>query len=160
MYTGALENHPELVDQMAWIAPLLGNPGEVLARVRSPWELSKALNMAGFLFPEMCTTSASLPIDKPEVLVAKINELTAAAHQALLDGTVGARSASGPRLTPLDTLIRQKAKVEVAAKLASIGAKFPKKDETITFGGETFTKKASTTAADDSSSARRAISRG
>ncbi len=63
MYTGALENHPELVDQMAWIAPLLGNPGEVLARVRSPWELSKALNMAGLLFPEMCTTSASLPID-------------------------------------------------------------------------------------------------
>ena len=27
MYTGALENYPELVDQMAWIAPLLGQPG-------------------------------------------------------------------------------------------------------------------------------------
>ena len=40
MYTGALENHPELVDQMAWIAPLLGNSGDVLARVRSPWELA------------------------------------------------------------------------------------------------------------------------
>src|SRR5687768_8535892 len=33
MYTGALENHPELVDQMAWVAPLWGNPGEVLTRV-------------------------------------------------------------------------------------------------------------------------------
>ena len=43
MYTGALENHPELVDQMAWIAPLWGNPGDVLARVRSPWELSEVL---------------------------------------------------------------------------------------------------------------------
>ena len=47
MYTGALENHPELVDQLAWIAPLWGNPGDVLARVRSPWELAKALSDAG-----------------------------------------------------------------------------------------------------------------
>lgn len=72
-------------------------------------------------------------------LVAKVAELTATAYQALLDGTVGARSASGPRLTPIDTIVRQKAKVEVSAKLASIGAKFPKKDETITFGDGTRT---------------------
>ncbi|HVT30304.1 MAG TPA: ATP-grasp domain-containing protein [Lacipirellulaceae bacterium] len=52
MYTGALENHPELVDQMAWIATLLGNPGDVLARVRSPWALAHALRNAGLLFPE------------------------------------------------------------------------------------------------------------
>ncbi len=52
MYTGALENHPELIDQMAWIAPLWGNPGDVLARVRSPWELACALRSAGLLFPE------------------------------------------------------------------------------------------------------------
>ncbi len=39
MYTGALENHPELVDQMAWIAPLWGNPGDVLTRAarRGSW---------------------------------------------------------------------------------------------------------------------------
>jgi hypothetical protein len=74
-----------------------------------------------------------------EALVAKVNELTATAYAALLDGTVGARSAGGPRLTPIDTLVRQKAKVEVSAKLASIGAKFPKKDETITFGDGTRT---------------------
>src|SRR6187401_3236819 len=49
MYTGALENHPELIDQMAWIAPLLGNPGDVLARVRSPWELADVLGRAGLL---------------------------------------------------------------------------------------------------------------
>jgi predicted ATP-grasp superfamily ATP-dependent carboligase len=52
MYTGALENYPELVDQMAWIAPLLGNAGDVLARVRSPWELGDVLRGAGLLFPE------------------------------------------------------------------------------------------------------------
>jgi uncharacterized protein len=63
MYTGALENYPELVDQMAWIAPLLGNPGDVLARVRSPWELSDALHRAGLLFPETRASAAGLPQD-------------------------------------------------------------------------------------------------
>src|SRR4051812_30882182 len=63
MYTGALENHPELVDQMAWIAPLLGNPGDVLARVRSPWDLSRALQNAGLLFPETLPSGAGLPQD-------------------------------------------------------------------------------------------------
>jgi predicted ATP-grasp superfamily ATP-dependent carboligase len=63
MYTGALENYPELVDQMAWIAPLLGNPGDVLARVRSPWELSTALGSAGLLFPETRKSPAGLPPD-------------------------------------------------------------------------------------------------
>src|SRR5919106_1235059 len=52
MYTGALENHPELVDQMAWIAPLWGNPGDVLERVRSPWKLADVLRREGLLFPE------------------------------------------------------------------------------------------------------------
>src|SRR3954464_10544297 len=63
MYTGALENYPELVDQMAWIAPLLGNPGDVLARVRSPWELAHVLQNAGLLFPEMRRSSDGLPRD-------------------------------------------------------------------------------------------------
>src|SRR5215218_3406460 len=63
MYTGALENHPELVDQMAWIAPLLGNPGDVLARVRSPWELRDSLHRAGLLFPETRASGEGLPVD-------------------------------------------------------------------------------------------------
>jgi predicted ATP-grasp superfamily ATP-dependent carboligase len=63
MYTGALENQPELVDQMAWIAPLLGNAGDVLARVRSPWELAGALRSAGLLFPETRATAEGLPRD-------------------------------------------------------------------------------------------------
>jgi predicted ATP-grasp superfamily ATP-dependent carboligase len=63
MYTGALENHPELVDQMAWIAPLWGNPGDVLQRVRSPWELQNALRNAGLLFPETRVSSDDLPLD-------------------------------------------------------------------------------------------------
>jgi hypothetical protein len=71
-------------------------------------------------------------------MVAKIAELAGEAVKSLIEGTVGART-SGPRLTPIDTLIRQKAKVEVMAVLAGVGAKFPKKDETIAFGDGTRT---------------------
>jgi predicted ATP-grasp superfamily ATP-dependent carboligase len=63
MYTGALENYPELVDQLAWLAPLWGNPGDVLTHVRSPWELAKALGDAGLLFPEMRESAEDLPRD-------------------------------------------------------------------------------------------------
>jgi predicted ATP-grasp superfamily ATP-dependent carboligase len=63
MYTGALENHPELVDEMAWIAPLWGNPGDVLGRVRSPWELADVLGNAGLLFPETRRSCDGLPRD-------------------------------------------------------------------------------------------------
>jgi predicted ATP-grasp superfamily ATP-dependent carboligase len=63
MYTGALENYPELIEQMAWIAPLWGNPGDVLIRVRSPWELAKALADAGLLFPETRASADGLPHD-------------------------------------------------------------------------------------------------
>jgi predicted ATP-grasp superfamily ATP-dependent carboligase len=63
MYTGALENHPDLVDQMAWIAPLWGNSGDVLAEVRSPWQLADALREAGLLFPETRSSPDGLPQD-------------------------------------------------------------------------------------------------
>ena len=63
MYTGALENHPELVDQMAWIAALLGNPGDVLTRVRSPWVLADVLRRAGLSFPETRASADGLPQD-------------------------------------------------------------------------------------------------
>lgn len=63
MYTGALENYPELVDQMAWIAPLWGNPGDVLARVRSPWQLADVLGRAGLRFPEIRDTPSGLSHD-------------------------------------------------------------------------------------------------
>ncbi len=63
MFTGALENHPELVDQLAWIAPLWGNPGDVLTRVRDPRELEYALRSAGLLFPETRASATGLPLD-------------------------------------------------------------------------------------------------
>jgi predicted ATP-grasp superfamily ATP-dependent carboligase len=63
MYTGALENYPELVDQLAWIAPLWGNSGDVLKRIRSPWELAKAFGDAGLPFPETRESADGLPCD-------------------------------------------------------------------------------------------------
>jgi predicted ATP-grasp superfamily ATP-dependent carboligase len=63
IFTGAMENHPELVDQLAWIAPLWGNPGDVLTRVRDPRELEYVLRSAGLLFPETRYSAAGLPLD-------------------------------------------------------------------------------------------------
>ena len=40
-----------------------GNPGDVLARVRSPWELADALRSAGLLFPETRASADGLPRD-------------------------------------------------------------------------------------------------
>jgi predicted ATP-grasp superfamily ATP-dependent carboligase len=63
MYTGALENHPDLVDRMAMIVPLLGNPGAQLQRVRSPGALAFRLRDNGLLFPETRPTADDLPYD-------------------------------------------------------------------------------------------------
>jgi predicted ATP-grasp superfamily ATP-dependent carboligase len=63
MYTGALENYPDLVDELAWIAPLWGNPGDVLERVRSPWELAEVLGAADLAYPELRPSPDGLPRD-------------------------------------------------------------------------------------------------
>ena len=63
LYTGALENVPELVDRMSEIRPLWGNPAEVLREVRSNVRLAKVLGQADLLFPESRLQSAGLPGD-------------------------------------------------------------------------------------------------
>ena len=52
MYTGALENYPDLVDRIAATRPLLGNSAAVLRRVRDPWLLQTPVREAGWRFPE------------------------------------------------------------------------------------------------------------
>ena len=52
IYTGALENSPDLVDRLASSRTLLGHTGEVLRHVRNPLELQTALLRAGLQFPE------------------------------------------------------------------------------------------------------------
>jgi uncharacterized protein len=51
MYTGALENRPELVRQMMLVRTLWGNDDRVLRRVRRPWEIAECLKTAGLPCP-------------------------------------------------------------------------------------------------------------
>jgi predicted ATP-grasp superfamily ATP-dependent carboligase len=62
-YTGALENHPRIVDRLAADRPLAGNPGRRLRRVRDPVQLARAVRAAGLGFPVTRATPAGLPTD-------------------------------------------------------------------------------------------------
>jgi predicted ATP-grasp superfamily ATP-dependent carboligase len=57
-YTSNLENHPAAVSRLTRSSRLLGNPPDVLERVRNPFELMRALRRAGFEVPR---TRASSP---------------------------------------------------------------------------------------------------
>jgi predicted ATP-grasp superfamily ATP-dependent carboligase len=59
-YTSSLENHPAAVAALAHGRRLLGNPAEVLERVRSPLQLARAVAEGGFPGPH---TRASAPPD-------------------------------------------------------------------------------------------------
>ena len=63
MYTGALENYPRLVDEMAQITPLWGNAGRALRAVRSPWRMAACLKEANLLYPEIARSDSGLPTD-------------------------------------------------------------------------------------------------
>jgi predicted ATP-grasp superfamily ATP-dependent carboligase len=52
LYTGALENHPDLIDRMANSRPLLGNRGDTLRTTRDPMLLQELCGELGFNFPE------------------------------------------------------------------------------------------------------------
>lgn len=52
IYTGALENYPELVDRLSELRPLWGHGGDKLRSVRDPMQLQAALTLAGLFFPE------------------------------------------------------------------------------------------------------------
>ena len=51
-YTGAIENHPSVVDRIAERLPLLGISGLSLREVRDPFRLRKVLETEGFRAPE------------------------------------------------------------------------------------------------------------
>jgi uncharacterized protein len=53
LYTGGLENQPNLVQQMAQVRPLWGNDANVLHKVRQPWEVAAILQGAGLPCPEV-----------------------------------------------------------------------------------------------------------
>jgi uncharacterized protein len=69
VYSGGLENHPRLVDRLANIRPLAGNPGHVLRQVRDPQRLMEAATDAGCEFPKSHFSAAGLPASGESWLV-------------------------------------------------------------------------------------------
>ena len=63
LYTGALENRPDLVDAISERHPLMGNPGTVLRAVRDPLALAQAVREAGFSAPEVRLDPSEIPMD-------------------------------------------------------------------------------------------------
>lgn len=62
-YTGALENHPDLLDAIARVRPLAGNTGDVVRRLRDPVEVAAAAAASGLGFPETRSSSGCIPLD-------------------------------------------------------------------------------------------------
>lgn len=62
-YSGAIENHPDLIDAIARVRPLAGNPGDVVRRLRDPVPVAAAVNAAGLSFPETLTAAEGVPLD-------------------------------------------------------------------------------------------------
>jgi predicted ATP-grasp superfamily ATP-dependent carboligase len=65
MYTGALENYPELIHRLAARRPLWGNPADVVRRVRDPWQLHDALTGADIPTPSVRRLNDPPPPNDP-----------------------------------------------------------------------------------------------
>lgn len=63
MYTGGLENYPQLVERIASVRPLLGVGPAELQRVRDPLLVAAALRAAGLPCPACQANPAGLPKD-------------------------------------------------------------------------------------------------
>lgn len=59
-YTGGIENHPQLVDEISSHHTLLGNSGSVLRHVRDPWHVSGALQSSGLRAPELARSPVEM----------------------------------------------------------------------------------------------------
>jgi predicted ATP-grasp superfamily ATP-dependent carboligase len=59
IYTGGLENHPQLIERMARLRPLWGNSGKGLREVRKPARLAEIALRTGLRFPRTKSVLAS-----------------------------------------------------------------------------------------------------
>jgi len=62
-YTGAVENHPNLIDTMAGRRRLAGNDGRRVRAIRDPARVAAAARDAGLSFPDTHRHPAGLPVD-------------------------------------------------------------------------------------------------
>ena len=63
MYTGGLENHPDVVQEISWQRELYGNNADVLNRVRDPQQVAAVLNSVGLQSPPISWSNEGLPFD-------------------------------------------------------------------------------------------------
>jgi predicted ATP-grasp superfamily ATP-dependent carboligase len=63
LFTGALENHPGLVDRILRRRPLYGNHGDVLRAIRDPAKVADAVRGVGLAMPDYAIDAAGLPRD-------------------------------------------------------------------------------------------------
>ncbi|AWM36672.1 ATP-grasp domain-containing protein [Gemmata obscuriglobus] len=63
LYTGGLENYPHVIARLAESRELWGNPPEVLARARDPFELFPILQRAGFEPPRLVPRGEPCPTE-------------------------------------------------------------------------------------------------
>ncbi|MCA9150374.1 MAG: ATP-grasp domain-containing protein [Planctomycetales bacterium] len=63
LYTGGLENYPDLVDGVSRSLKLFGNCGDTLRAVRDPWRFAESVRAAGFCVPEMVADGSRVPVD-------------------------------------------------------------------------------------------------
>jgi len=62
-YTGAIENHPELIDAISRVRPLAGNRGDALRRLRDPVAVAASAGAAGLSFPATHFSPDGVPLD-------------------------------------------------------------------------------------------------
>jgi predicted ATP-grasp superfamily ATP-dependent carboligase len=63
IYTGALENHPQLIQRMEILGPLWGNTADCLRRVRDPAAVCQALRRHDLPVPRVAEQIDDLPTD-------------------------------------------------------------------------------------------------
>ena len=63
MYTGGLENHPQLIERMESLGRLWGNTADCLRRVRDPGAVFQALRRHGLNAPPVAENADDLPTD-------------------------------------------------------------------------------------------------
>ncbi|MFM7243619.1 MAG: ATP-grasp domain-containing protein [Planctomycetaceae bacterium] len=61
--TGALENHPDVVEALGRNRPLAGCDADTIRAVRDPTQLAAVVRAAGFEFPETHTAATGVPTD-------------------------------------------------------------------------------------------------
>lgn len=62
LYTGALENQPDLIDRMAQVKPLWGNQGAAIRAARDHSTLRAELSKTGLHYPEAFSSGGDVPL--------------------------------------------------------------------------------------------------